>query len=648
MRDLYLTIITLVLAVNLSYTQVYVMDGETNPVNCSGSFVDPGGLSDEYPASVTLEALICPDGATGTHIRLDFQHLDLIVGDTIRFFDGMDAAAPEIELPIDIHNFDNFSVQASAINSSGCVFVQFQSDAEGQADGWRAEIHCQTACQRIDTEIVAEGPADEGDNIFHFCPGDTARFTSNVVFPQNDFVYSQSVQSSNFIWKINGQETNFLDSNLVFPLVTSGFYNIELQVIDAFGCTNSYEGNTNVIVGSEPEVVIDESLNMPICPGEIVDLFTYFDLDNPLVGVGLDTTLDVIAINYLQQELIFDEPFPLPDGSGGVYTTSLQISGAPGDAMVGSELPLDSVWFQLEHSYSGDLDIEIVCPDGAAAFIMDFPSNTGSVNFGEPWASSPVDGQSNDLTPGVPYRYTIMDTAETTFADFADFAPTYVYTTVPSEVDGDSFTYKDRYFPEGAYRPEELFTNLYGCPINGEWTLRFVDNLGLDNGFVFGWGLAFTGAVESVLENTVSWQWESDPSIIDEEENSIEVLIPNNELSLTFVATDTYGCTTALDYIFDILPIDIAPCDGVLPTTPSTPVDPFPWPNPFQDDLNYNLTIAGPSVLQVLNSSGQLIYQDRLEDSGRIDTSSWPSGVYVVRLHQIQGSKIYTARVIKQ
>ena len=644
-----LLIFTIFLSItNFSYAQIYEMGEVAEISDCNGIFVDPGGFSGDYPAAVNFETLICSENTTPglTHIRLDFTELVLMVGDTIRFFDGVNSLAPAIALPVDMHAPTPFSIQASALNVSGCVFMQFQSDDAGQASGWRSNINCQQPCQRIDSNITNAQNPDEGDNVYYYCSGDTARFTADILFPENDFAYPQSVESSLFEWFINGQESSYTDQELALPIDESGVYALSVRVYDSMGCQNLAVGEEILIVGVAPDLTIDDSLNEAVCPGDVIELFTYFDLDNPLPGVGV--SLNNITSDILRNEISINPPLALPDGTGAIYESTIDILYSPVGAVVNSELKLDSVWFELEHSYGGDLDIEVICPNGQTVSIIDYPTFIGSTNFGEPFATGPVDQQSQDLTPGIPYRYNVIDQDAPTFEEFAEIAPNYTYTTVSSTTTGDSFTYSDNYLPEGTYRSQELYNNLNGCPIRGEWTIRVQDNLGLDNGFVYGWGLAFTGATDSLIENTVSWEWEANPSIAEIGENSIEVLVSTDEPVLTFSASDSYGCTSEIDYVINILSESDLLCQGFAPVEPELEVNPFPWPNPFTNDLRLNLSDDAPAQVQVLNINGQLIYEAITGGYHEINTSAWPAGVYWLRLVQMDGKQIYTRRLVKQ
>lgn len=196
----------------------------------------------------------------------------------------------------------------------------------------------------------------------------------------------------------------------------------------------------------------------------------------------------------------------LPDGTGASYESTIAFSQFPQGAMVQHASDIVYTRLDLEHSYSGDLDIELVCPDGASVHLLDYPSGTGSANLGEPFASGAVDAVSSDLTQGIPYAYTFVNSASLgTIPQFVADAPTYTYTTVVSEQTGQSYSYTDTYIPSGEYEPVESYASLVGCPLNGDWTIRVTDNLSQDNGWLFGWslGLATGQQTASITLNDI-------------------------------------------------------------------------------------------------------------------------------------------------
>lgn len=62
-------------------------------------------------------------------------------------------------------------------------------------------------------------------------------------------------------------------------------------------------------------------------------------------------------------------------------------------------------------------------------------------------------------------------------------APGNVTTKIPSN-------HEEKY---NYYLPVSDFSELIGCPLNGEWKIQLCDNFGIDNGWIFSWSLDFCG-----------------------------------------------------------------------------------------------------------------------------------------------------------
>ena len=79
----------------------------------------------------------------------------------------------------------------------------------------------------------------------------------------------------------------------------------------------------------------------------------------------------------------------------------------------------------------------------------------------------------------------------------------------------------------GNYQPVQPFTNLIGSTLNGNWTLRVTDNLNIDNGYIFSWGINFDSALiptdYQFTPVVTSSNWTPDPSITNVSGNQITV-----------------------------------------------------------------------------------------------------------------------------
>lgn len=178
----------------------------------------------------------------------------------------------------------------------------------------------------------------------------------------------------------------------------------------------------------------------------------------------------------------------LPDGSGVVYTSTLNINGfSPGATLTNLNM-LQNICLNMEHSYMGDLELRLIAP-GGQNLLLKSAYGGGSTDLGEPIATGPVDGSASStlIDPGVGYDYC--------------FNQTPLYGTMVSEAnihyrnytDLQGHTYSDYFLPAGTYVPEGNLNTLIGTTLNGNWTVWVMDHMYLDNGYIFNWSISFVG-----------------------------------------------------------------------------------------------------------------------------------------------------------
>ncbi|MBN2669524.1 MAG: gliding motility-associated C-terminal domain-containing protein, partial [Bacteroidales bacterium] len=185
---------------------------------------------------------------------------------------------------------------------------------------------------------------------------------------------------------------------------------------------------------------------------------------------------------------------PLPDGTGLTYSTSITLTEFGAGQTVTAASDIASICLNMEHSYLGDLDIQIECPNGQTAILKNYPGGGGT------FLGEPVDldchtsaGDPNCSTEGVGYDYCF--TSSSTYGTMVSEAGTYTY----SYTDNIGNNVVNRfYLPAGSYQPEQDFTNLIGCPINGDWTIQVFDHLEIDDGNIFSWLINFDASVNPV------------------------------------------------------------------------------------------------------------------------------------------------------
>ncbi|PSR14393.1 MAG: hypothetical protein DA408_04205 [Bacteroidetes bacterium] len=536
--------------------QNYLMNGM--PINdCSGYFLDSGGSANSYGPNENFTTTICSDASTGTHVQLVFSGIDIGPGESIFFYDAP-TADPAFQYDNSFLMFPNnpFIIQATAANTSGCVTIVFTSDGiNGGEAGWSADINCIAACQTILADLASTIPAivpvDTG--YIDICPGQRVTFSGTGIYPQNNLVYNHSDLTSSFEWDF-GNGNTAIGPNVTNVFDEPGGYTVQMTITDQFGCKNTNFISQRVRVSTYPTYQFSGTLDPTICSG-----------DSLMITSSINETSNTNVVvtpteGTFVQDGVRSDTLLLPDGSGGVYRSSIPFTQFRPGATLTNPADINFVSLNLEHSYSGDLDIELICPNGSSAYILQYGSGLGSTNFGEPFASAPVDGQSANLTPGIPYTYVFVENAARgTLPQFRPMAPSYTYTTVPSVSTGQTYTYTDTYFPAGEYRPQQSFANLVGCPLNGDWTIRVQDNLGLDNGWLFEWSISFADYlypnVETFTPTFVDWGWSNNPTVISSTQDSL-LASPINAgfAAYTFWVLDNFGCLNDSTLTFEILP----------------------------------------------------------------------------------------------
>ncbi|MCB9283975.1 MAG: proprotein convertase P-domain-containing protein [Lewinellaceae bacterium] len=523
------------------YGQNYLMNG-TPITDCGGFFLDSGGGSNPYGPNQNFETTICPDGSTGTHIRLNFSGVEVIPPDFLCFFDGPTSAAPSLGCSSDYLPGAPFIIQATAANLSGCVTVTFNSDATVQGAGWAAAMECIPACQLITAVLTNSdpivNPPDTG--YIDICPGDQVSFQGHGLYPQNGILYNHSDLTSTFEWDF-GDGTIGLGPNASHQYPDPGGYIVQLTITDQLGCRNTNFLSQRVRVATIPNFELSPDWNNQICVGDTIAIGA---------TVNQDTSSSVVTVlppleGAFQSTGIRSDSLPLPDGTGASYQSSIYFNQfSPGQVLTNIN-DLLGIGINIEHSYLRDLEISLSCPDGTSVILHNFAGQTGGEVFlGEPYEA---DEGFNPPIPGVGYDYNWTNNA--TNGTWLQYANNFSPPTLPP----------------GDYNSFEPLTNLLGCPLNGEWTITVQDLWAIDNGYIFSWNVQFDPdlypALETFTPTYINWEWDSIPSITYYSQDSIEGSPENAGIaSYTFFLYDDFGCTWDTTVQVNVLPFTHPDC----------------------------------------------------------------------------------------
>lgn len=440
--------------------------------------------------------------------------------DTLYIYDGANTSAPLIGKYNDnsVPVLDLMPIRASLTNTSGCITVRFISDGSSESNGWSATISCHQVCQEVlanlNTMLTSPSP-DTG--YIAICPGSAIHFVGYSTYPQNNLVYNQSDNTSVYNWYFGdgGTATGpVVDHTYAQP----GGYTVYLEITDIHGCTSTNSIDTRVITAGNPfqEIIVPPT----ICANDTVDLI-FAGIGTPDASIIGDPYHEVIDVSLGVNDTTF-----LPDGTGVSYTTGVTFNCfAPGQTL-DNAWDIVSICANMEHSFLGDLEISLMCPNGQSIILKEYPS-TGS-NIGIDLGVAISDATS--LTdPGTGYTYC--------------WSPTPVLGTMVAEEDLTTATS----LPAGEYAPFESFAGLVGCPLNGLWSINVSDNWAIDNGYIFSWEIEFNPLISpSIWEYTIpiaTQGWTSGPHIINQTPTNLTVNPPTAGVyDYTYTIVDAVGC----------------------------------------------------------------------------------------------------------
>ena len=534
----FLPLFLLIFAVSAVGWGQQILIGAGNANVCSGTFFDSGGAAGAHaPAGATRQITICsgmPNTAQ-SHVRVQFQQLE--IDGTIRVFNGNSTASPE-RLPITSgDNGVQFAVTATASNTSGCLTFLFEST--GSATGWEATISCVRSCQDIEGFITST-PAAEPlmDGFVDICPGDEVQFSVATTFPENNINYPQSAATSTYTWTFqDGASQRGLGlTSVAHTFEEFGAYLVQVEIEDADGCFNT--NRIVQIVRVAPPPIFREPDNLPgsLCANTDARITVGRDLNT------IDINFDPSAIPFgFSTGQTLTELVYLPDGNGDEYASPLTFTNfAPGQTLNNAS-DLVRICATMEHSYLGDLDIYVSCPDGTEVYLHRYQA-------GDPDIGRQLLGEGSN------------DTDETMPPDpFGTYCWTATAPRTMREVVRNENIGTNQTVPERDYAPDESLSAFVGCPLNGEWRLNIRDNLTVDNGSIGSWSIEFSTTLipdqDTFLVPITNYRFGPNDNFAFYGGDTVVFNAPNaGPNTLQIVSTDDYGCEYDTTVTVNVLP----------------------------------------------------------------------------------------------
>ncbi len=553
---------------------------QSDPLDCGTisavtlNFTDGAG---NYLPNMNETIVFCPDLTQGTKVSIAFAtnigfEWNVDPTDTLFIYDGPNASAPLLGAYNSGTDVNGFFVQASFENNpSGCLTLVFQSNGVSEGTGWVAHVACSNAPQPFFPHIEAFkngvganvlNPIDTG--YVDVCFGDSIMFVATPTFPYSFETvgsgYSQTVDNCAYEWTIGGVGTFTNDTMWFTPPTRSGYF-IDLRITDIFPQIERI--TCKVRVSQLPSFAGTGPIEDTVCLGQNTNLIGGTTLTDT---VGIDIPYGTFQIGGTFAGLTY-----LPDGTGAVYTTSIPISGFADTTTYQNFGDIDQLCLDIEHSYLGDLEIAITCPNGTMVSLWNGYSGGGGLVAGGCGSGiGTFIGNDTNLDGGVPgspvWTYCFSEINATLGTMCAENS---AGNTVTNDYGFQSMN------PDGVYLPDGNFNDLVGCPINGNWTITVQDNQGIDDGYIFQWGLYFNSDLypnSEGYQNTVfSEFWSPDPTIISGENDTLLVVQPNTAglYYYTYNMVDDYGCPydTVVSLFVQSLPAifsDTIACDMAL------------------------------------------------------------------------------------
>jgi gliding motility-associated-like protein len=492
-----------------------ISDGGT--VNtCSGTLYDSGGASGDYGNNETETITICSDNSAPVELTFTSFETESCCDDLI-IYDG-----PNTGNPIIGTYAGSELLGVTVVSSSNCLTLVFDSDGSITDPGWEAEISCLANCQdfTIDWEST-DPPITNTDSMWiNLCQGESVDFSVEANFPNNNIEYNQTEANTHFEWEVYDGDNNEVYegdgmTDFSYTFDEEGGYYVTVTATDVNGCENQNFAQLRVRTSLTPIFSGAGILEDTVCPEDIVNLEGYGYVTPIEWSIPVQT--EVADTSYL------------PDGNGVEYTSDINYTVFEPGQTLDNASDLFAICANMEHSYMGDLDIWIECPNGQETMLFEQACGSG-------WLGEATDGDSSP-NPGVGYDYCWTETSSN--GTWEDNCP------------GGSNS-----LPSGDYEPLESFSNLVGCPLNGTWTIHVLDNLGIDNGYIFSWQLYINP--DLIPDDLWSYENEYDTTYSDVNtdvywtgENIIEDIAgdalaqPSTSGDLDYVlhAVDDFGCT---------------------------------------------------------------------------------------------------------
>ncbi|HRH70760.1 MAG TPA: PKD domain-containing protein, partial [Flavobacteriales bacterium] len=596
----FLLLCVLALVVQCTTAQVILTMSNGTVQACQGVLFDSGGEQGlGYANNEGFTLTVCPDQPGGI-ITFNFITFDLdqsgAMGswDVLAIFDGTDLDAPSLGNYTG-NELLGLVVSATALNATGCLTLRFESNAIGTGT-FSASFNCNIPCDEptAAATMSVASPA-------RVCIGDALQFDGSGSSASS----GQTI--SNYTWRFGtADEVTTTEAVLEHVFAAPGSYPVSLVVTDANGCSSTNSVDLLVQVSTVPA-------------------FTFTSADTvACLGSPFALIAAVEAVPWSSYAGYYDSGAFLPDDVGQSIDFDITVAGFEPGTTVTSPDDLVAICVDMEHSFMGDLVLQLICPNGI------------ELTLHQQGGGGTYLGAANDLDdalpfPGACWNYCWSPTA--TNGNWADNSAAGLNTTQLAGEPERPALVPDTYEAVGSWDA------LLGCPLNGTWRFRAIDLWAADNGFLCSWELQFDPSLGGIdLSFTPSYgpgcdstYWSgADITTTAPDCNSIVVTPASvGEAAYTFTAIDDHGCV--FDSTLTITVLDATdPYCLTLGVQAPDPATFTAYPMPVHDLLH--VRYAGQvSHYALLDLGGREVLSGAATATTAplvLDMSSVPSGLY--------------------
>ena len=340
----------------------------------------------------------------------------------------------------------------------------------------RDRAPCQPIITSIDTFQCIPIPYSDANGYLYFrqCQNDSVKITIKCQYPQNNTNYTQHDTLNTYHWLFGDGQTRVTDDPYTwYPYDSAKGYELSVFVKDSNNCV-SLPIVCRVVVSGNPFQQIKNP--PPLCVG-----------DTTAITVASLTSYTPYSYSQVTSQR-FDSTMFIPDGlncnpTNPCYNTEVFFTSFLPNQTITSGNDIQSICVNMEHSYVGDMEFTLQCPNGQSTTLKKY-INWGGADMGLPCqkdgdphkCDSPLYCDPNTNTPGTGWNYC--------WSEIYPDDSTINYNAGKARLDSTHLVAKLHY-----YQPDSSFGKLIGCPLNGRWSIQICDKWKVDNGYIFNWSM---------------------------------------------------------------------------------------------------------------------------------------------------------------